>query len=352
MNVLKKKIELSSEKIDSRQFSIRAVVDVMRKSSKAFKRADKAQQAMLAAVSIYNSPIITYKTETCISLICTAWTYLLQAYCETQGIEIRQPDTSNKKRKYKRSDEGQYLIIPLRELADKARGFIDEAEIQNIHLVSGVRNRIQHSADNSIDDLLAPNLQANIMNFRKALLSFTDQRIDIADKLNLSLQFTELSIMQTREVFTSARVDHQLKTFIMEFETGLSEEILKDIGYSAKIKFNLENKGRGKDALAVNVVGFGEDIPKNATIIANKEVEKPKYKPKAIVEMMQKEGWTDFSMTIHTSLWRDIVPNARTEKTGYGTNVPGGGWFWYKKWIDEVVRPYCKEKLLNKSVNL
>lgn len=300
---------------------------------------------MLAAVSIYNNPLITFKTETCISLICNAWTYLLQAHCESEGMETRQPDTSTKRKRYKRNEDGEYLLLSLKELVSLSSGLLGEAARENLQFLIGIRNRIQHSADNSIDVLIAPNLQANVMNFRNALQEFTNGQIDIANSLSLSLQFSELSLTQTNNLLTSTCSSPQLRTFIISFESELSEAILRDTAYSAKVRFELENKSRGKDAYVVGVYGFGEEIPEGAQLIANKEVEKPKYRPGEIVRMMNEEGWTSFSMILHTTLWKEKHPNARNKNAGYGTTV-SGTWFWYRKWIDEIVRPFCEAELV------
>ncbi|HAT9142573.1 TPA: DUF3644 domain-containing protein, partial [Legionella pneumophila subsp. pneumophila] len=40
----------------------------------------KSQEAALAAIQLYNNPLITFKSESFIVLMNIAWTYLLHAY--------------------------------------------------------------------------------------------------------------------------------------------------------------------------------------------------------------------------------------------------------------------------------
>lgn len=47
----------------------------------------KAREATLSAVQIYNNPLITFKTESFIVLSLIAWTYMLHAYYRSKHID-------------------------------------------------------------------------------------------------------------------------------------------------------------------------------------------------------------------------------------------------------------------------
>lgn len=49
----------------------------------------KSRESALAAVQIFNSPMITFKSEIYIVLMHIAWTYLLHAFYRKQGVEYR-----------------------------------------------------------------------------------------------------------------------------------------------------------------------------------------------------------------------------------------------------------------------
>ena len=49
----------------------------------------KSRESALAAVQIFNNPLITFKSEMFIVLMNIAWTYLLHAHYRKKGIEYR-----------------------------------------------------------------------------------------------------------------------------------------------------------------------------------------------------------------------------------------------------------------------
>ena len=69
-----------------------------------------------------------------------------------------------------------------------------------------------------------------------------------------------------------------------------------------------------------------------------KETERPKLRPKTIVDTMKKEGFPKFTMHHHTLIWQD--QDAKNPTKGLGTNVEGS-WFWYEPWLEQV-REHCK----------
>jgi hypothetical protein len=77
----------------------------------------------------------------------------------------------------------------------------------------------------------------------------------------------------------------------------------------------------------------------NRDYVAFKEVERPKFLPKAIVKTMQNEGYPRFNMHHHTQLWKLL--DAKAAGKGLGVSI-AGAWYWYHPWID-VVRAYCQE---------
>jgi hypothetical protein len=59
----------------------------------------KARESMLAAVQIFNNPLIGFRTESFIVLSMIAWTYLLHAYYRSARVEYRYFSLLGKGRK-------------------------------------------------------------------------------------------------------------------------------------------------------------------------------------------------------------------------------------------------------------
>ena len=77
-----------------------------------------------------------------------------------------------------------------------------------------------------------------------------------------------------------------------------------------------------------------------STSFVEKEVEKPKYRPGKIVEIMRAEGYPRFNMARHTELWRSLV--AQDPAKGLGVRMLDVTWYWYESWVTRV-RAHCEE---------
>ena len=63
---------------------------------------------MLTAVQIYNTPQITFKTESYITLAIISWTYLLHAYYRKEKIEYKYFHQKGRKKVFDRTKHGAY----------------------------------------------------------------------------------------------------------------------------------------------------------------------------------------------------------------------------------------------------
>src|SRR5215469_9767318 len=81
---------------------------------------EKAREAMLSAVQIYNNPLISFKTESFIVLSIIAWTYLLHAHYRSEKVEYRYVSQRGKRKQYVRNPDGSVRYWELRECISKA----------------------------------------------------------------------------------------------------------------------------------------------------------------------------------------------------------------------------------------
>lgn len=311
----------------------------MRKGSKNYLFAQKAKEGMLAAVAVFNNPLIRFKSETTVTLICTAWTYLLQAYCLENDIEIRKLNPNGGRRKFARTAEGDIKTIELKELIKLSRNILSEACQDNLLFLIGIRNRIQHYVGAELDSLIAPKIQANILSFKRVIEKVTNGIVSMEDELPFALQFSELSLRQTKELLTSKVIPAPLKTFILDFESSLTPEVWEDTEYQARVKLQVVNKERGEDLEFVKVLGIGTEAPDGVTASYLKEVEKRKYTPTEVVSQMHELGFTGFGIQQHTELWQE--KDGKNPRLGFGCEV-ANRWLWYQNWVTQVVKPHCE----------
>ncbi len=84
---------------------------------------------------------------------------------------------------------------------------------------------------------------------------------------------------------------------------------------------------------------LGASINETYQQVMLKEVERPKYIPSQIVQLMREEGYTGFTMHRHTLLWKSL--DAKNPGKGYGVMV-ANAWFWYERWVEDV-RKHCSD---------
>lgn len=152
----------------------------------------------------------------------------------------------------------------------------------------------------------------------------------------------ELSREQVTGIPTRESVPEHLQTFIADFDSGLGDDEYNSERYSYRLFFTrkLANR-RGQADSVVEFIDpkseLGETIQTQYWF--KKEVERPKFLPSKIVEMMQKEGYTNFNMHHHTLLWKER--DGKNPGKGLGTQI-ATAWYWYESWLD-IVREHCKE---------
>ncbi len=77
------------------------------------------------------------------------------------------------------------------------------------------------------------------------------------------------------------------------------------------------------------------------TRVLLKDVDKRRYTPTQIVEIMQAEGFPKFRLQNHTELWQALDardPAKRFGKAGLYRNT----WEWFDSWVARV-RAHCQE---------
>jgi hypothetical protein len=139
----------------------------------------------------------------------------------------------------------------------------------------------------------------------------------------------------------SSNIPGHIETMIDNFHNQLSPEEQADSRFAYRVAFVPKIASRAsKSDLAIEFVKA--DSPEAAEVnrVLLKEVEKPKYRPGQIVNIMRSDGFSRFNMVHHTDLWQSL--NAKAADKGYGHKVADGQWYWYDSWLNRV-REHCIE---------
>jgi len=302
----------------------------------------KSRESALAAVQIFNSPMITFKSEIYIVLMHIAWTYLLHAFYRKQGVEYRYYKQREKRRVYDRTKSGAFKYWELERCLNERRCPLDKDTVNNLRFLIEIRHEIEHQMTTRIDSSLSAKFQACCLNYNEYVKTFFGDKLGIDKHLAFSLQFTSISQEQIETLPTPDKMPSYIKSFIDGFENQLTDDEFNSPKFAYRVLFvakTANHKGQADQVIEFvkSDSPLAADVNRAYTVI--KETEKPKYLPSQIVSMMKDKGYKRFGMTQHTNLWKD--KGAKDAVKGYGVMV-AGTWYWYHKWIQEVLQ-HCKE---------
>lgn len=302
----------------------------------------KSREALLAAVQIYNSPQITFKAETFVTLSIVGWTYLLHAYYRQEGICYRYYRYDGKKKVYDKTKYGAYKHWELERCINDKNCPLDFETTSNLRFLIGIRHEIEHQMTDKIDEFISAKLQACAINFDYYISKLFGPKYSLGKELALAIQFSPLTPDQRDSMRDNPHMVTNVKNFVVDFEANLSDESLKSDRYAYRVLFVPINAKR--EGQADQVIEFirsdsplAQNLDKSYTIL--KETEKPKYLPNQIVALMKKNGYSKFSIRRHAVLWKS--KDAKNSKYAYGAQI-ANTWYWYDKWVQEVEK-YCKQ---------
>ena len=302
----------------------------------------KSRDAALAAVQIFNTPLITFKSEIFIVLMNIAWTYLLHAYYRKNGIEYRYYNQKEKRRIFDKTKSGAHKHWELDRCLNDPRSPVDRDTGNNLRFLIGIRNEIEHRMTGQLDSSLSAKFQACCLNYNAYLKKLFGDRFGIDKYLAFSLQFSSISREQVNILLAEHEMPSHIRAFIQGFESQISEEEFNDPRFGYRVLFVAKTANR--KGQADQVIEFvkadsqlAQDVNRSYTII--KETERPKHLPGGIVAQMKKEGYFRFAVTSHTNLWKSM--DARNPAKGFGVQVQKT-WYWYDNWVDEV-RKHCQD---------
>jgi len=302
----------------------------------------KSREAALAAVQIFNSPTITFKSEIFVVLMIIAWTYLLHAYYRKNRVEYRYFKQREKRRVFEKTKSGAFKRWELDRCLNDERSPVDKDVANNLRFLLGIRHEIEHQMTTRIDSRLSAKFQACCLNFNEYIKGLFGAKHAIDKHLSFSLQFSSISRDQAATLPPESEMPAHISAFVEGFEGTLTDDEYNSPKFAYRVLFVAKTANR--KGQADEVIEFvkadsplAADVNKAYAVI--KETERPKHLPSGIVKAMQHEGFPRFTMHYHSQLWR--AQDAKRAEKGFGVQVEKT-WYWYDSWLD-VVRGHCRD---------
>jgi hypothetical protein len=158
-----------------------------------------------------------------------------------------------------------------------------------------------------------------------------------------AIQLVQLSPRQSKVGQTEISIPAKLQSAITKFDDLLSDGEQSSERYSYSLIFtrklaNHKNQAETTIEFVDPTSEIAESIEKQYWV--QKQTEKPKYRPTAVVTRMGGLGFEWFRMNEHTLLWKSL--DAKDPSKGLGVQVEGT-WYWYENWL-RLVEDHCREK--------
>lgn len=243
------------------------------------------------------------------------------------------------KKVYDTTKSGDVKHWELERCLDESSCPIDNATKTNLKFLIGIRHEIEHQMTNSIDEQIGAKLHACALNFNFYIKSLFCEKYGMDNELSLSISFSQIDPTVAKK--KAIGMNSNVQNYIAEFEKSLDSEVAKDKRYAYRILYlpiSVNRKGQADKVIEFANIS-DEQAEKIKDIVVFKDREKPKYKPKQIVEKMNEEGYKKFSMYHHTKIWKDLLSKGQDLKL-YGVKMNDGSWYWYENWVDHV-RLHC-----------
>lgn len=298
----------------------------------------KAKEAALAATRVYNDSTITFKSETFIVLMVIAWTYLLHAYFRGRQIDYRYFAKVGKRKRYDRTKRGAFRYWELERCLSDDQSPIDKDATNNLRFLIGLRNEIEHQMTRALDSYLSGRYQACAMNFNHYIKTLFGETHGLDQHLSYSIQFLQLEQEQLGADSAQPTIPERLKSYVTEFDSTLSHDEYNSERFSYRLLFKRKLVNRaGQADKVIEFIDPKSDLAKqiDKEYWVKKEVERPKFRAKDVVQAVRNAGFSLFKISPHhVEFWR--AEDGKNPGKGFGVDVQGS-WYWYQNWIDRCI---------------
>lgn len=243
-------------------------------------------EAALLAVEIYNKPRTPFRVEGFITQMIIAWTRLFHAHF---NYTIGEKYFHKKPNGHYQTIDGEKKSWELKTCITK-HGTLDDAIKSNLNFFIKLRNKIEHRHidRDEIRVMIFGECQAFLYNYENVLIDFFGEDYALNESLSFSIQFSRLrkkSQIEASKKLLSKEIK-ELKAFIDNYRTSLTDEIFNTQEYSIKLIQVPKISNTNRNDLAVEFVNWNsisdadkENYEKVTAIIKDKVLKKEAINP-------------------------------------------------------------------------
>lgn len=330
----------------------------------------KAKECAILALDIYNRPATLFKSEGFIVMILIAWTSLLHAIFQKNGVDY-----------FYKEENGEYKIIDndykAWELCTCIKSYYGDennAITKNLEFLIGLRNKIVHRYVPTVDMLVAGECQAALLNFDELITTEFGEYFALKEYMSIPLQTSNIRTEKQIEIqkkFQGKQYDIVMQ-YINNFREQVNDEIYQNPKYSFRVYLvpKLGNNYKSSDK-AIEFVKYDENnldiisgFNKEITLTREKKVpiiNPGKFKAGDVSAIVQNEIGRKFSASYHHLRACKLYGVRPNEKKGVGCDIiycqydePHNDFVYTQAWIDLLIQKLSNhdeyKKLYSKKI--
>ncbi|OSQ38540.1 hypothetical protein TMES_10250 [Thalassospira mesophila] len=299
----------------------------------------KAREAMIAAVYVFNSAGLYFKTELFIVTAIISWTYAMHAWFRKHRIDYRY----SVRGEVQLTANGAEKYIELGACLRHERNPLSNGVRKNLEFLLEIRHEIEHRSTQKIDEAVGAKLQACCLNFNSFIKREFGPQCGLDRRLSLALQFSTFGTDQRNYLKKESNLPRHIEMTIDHFENNLTEDEISDPAYRYNVVFVpvIKQRRSAADSAVEFIKAETQEERARVSQIFLREVDRKRYTATQVVGLMKTAGYPNFSIRNHTELWQKL--DAKRSEAGLGNRGDyQGSWVWFESWVRRV-RAHCEE---------
>ncbi len=323
---------------------------------------EKACDAALLAVEVYNKPAVKFKSGGFVSLMIIAWTAIFHAiFFKAKKKPFYKGDNGRYRKR-----EGDFYYWELEECLRQYFTTDTSNPIRkNLEFFIPLRNKIEHKSLPEIDSDIFGECQAMLLNFDELIEKQFGSKYCLRESLSFSLQLFPSSKSLTQAIKYNPSAKPAVE-FINSYRSSISTEVFGSNKYTFKAFLIQVGNHQSKDALPIQFVNYDRlsddqraEFGRFVAMVKFKEVgisNVDKLKSGEVVKLVQsalgnpkivrqKKSIDKFNFDAHVRCWKKygVRPDGKS-KTPSQTNAqyciydkPHNDYLYTREWVDFLI---------------
>jgi hypothetical protein len=253
------------------------------------ERLIRAREAMILAVTIFNSAMYRFKSEVFAVLSNIAWTYLLHEHYEKRGIPPLNADGTS---------------FALSFMLSRPDCPLSKGIKNNLLSIKKIRDDVEHKLLGRSDLKWLSLFQACCLNFDKTIVGWFGEKVTLQSDLSIALQFGKLDLEHAAQIQQS-----DIPAYIDALDALLTKDMtqaeLDDLEYQFKVVYTLDSASKGKAHIHF-LHPDSEEGKKVQNVLQKFKIADDLYphKPGTVVRLVKNAARKPFTMSDHTDAWK------------------------------------------------